>query len=140
MEVAGKNITVQIWYVSYYRSCHAVYMWEIMDILFPAKIRDTAGQERFGTITKSCYRGSIGVILVYGINDRNTYDDVNKWLNDIKLVSIIAASSHPDIVQTAAGYVVCNYIRLSHPLLPVYVFSTTAYTSLTLNMNFKFPK
>ncbi|CAG7719446.1 unnamed protein product [Allacma fusca] len=58
-EIGGKNITVQIW--------------------------DTAGQERFGTITKSCYRGANGVILVYDINNRNSFDDVNRWLNDIKL-------------------------------------------------------
>lgn len=36
-------------------------------------IWDTAGQERFRNITKTFYKGAHGVILVYAINDRNSY-------------------------------------------------------------------
>ena len=58
LEIGGKTVKLQIW--------------------------DTAGQERFRTITSSYYRGSHGVILVYDITDRRTFDHLNDWLYEIK--------------------------------------------------------
>jgi Ras-related protein Rab-1A len=47
------------------------------------QIWDTAGQERFRTITKSYYRGSNGIIIVYDITDRESFDQVQHWMNEI---------------------------------------------------------
>lgn len=47
-------------------------------------IWDTAGQERFKTITATYYKGAHGIILVYDITDRNSFDNINNWLNEIK--------------------------------------------------------
>lgn len=47
------------------------------------QIWDTAGQERFRSIAKSYFRNAVGVILVYDITERKTFDDVNNWLNDV---------------------------------------------------------
>lgn len=44
---------------------------------------DTAGQERFRTITASYYRGAHGIIVVYDITDRESFDNVKQWLNEI---------------------------------------------------------
>lgn len=44
---------------------------------------DTAGQERFRTITSSYYRGAHGIIIVYDITDRESFDNVKQWLNEI---------------------------------------------------------
>ena len=38
------------------------------------QIWDTAGQERFRTLTSSYYRGAQGVILMYDISNRETFD------------------------------------------------------------------
>jgi len=46
------------------------------------QVWDTAGQERFRTITQAFYRGTHGVIVVYDISDRETYDSVARWLDD----------------------------------------------------------
>ena len=32
--------------------------------------RDTAGQERFRTLTQAYYRGAMGIVLVYDVTDR----------------------------------------------------------------------
>ena len=37
------------------------------------QIWDTAGQDRFRTITQSYYKGASGVILVYSVSDRRSF-------------------------------------------------------------------
>ena len=49
--------------------------------------RDTAGQERFHTITTSYYRGAMGIMLVYDITSVKTFDNIAKWLRNIDEVS-----------------------------------------------------
>ncbi|KAH0788109.1 small GTP-binding protein [Histomonas meleagridis] len=47
------------------------------------QIWDTAGQERFRSIAKAYYRNAVGVILVFDITDRESFDELTSWLNDI---------------------------------------------------------
>ena len=47
-------------------------------------IYDTAGQERFQNIVKHYYRGANGVLLVYDITKRKTFEKLNFWINDLK--------------------------------------------------------
>ena len=44
---------------------------------------DTAGQERFRTLTSSYYRGAQGVVLVYDVTRRATFDDLQRWLEEV---------------------------------------------------------
>tara|TARA_E500000178_G_scaffold306339_1_gene318432 strand:+ start:10205 stop:10792 length:588 start_codon:yes stop_codon:yes gene_type:complete len=47
-------------------------------------IWDTAGQEKFKTIVKSYYNGTNGVLLVYDITNRKSFNNLDKWANDLK--------------------------------------------------------
>lgn len=47
------------------------------------QIWDTAGQERFKTITASYYKGAHGIILVYDITDRQSFNDIENWLGEV---------------------------------------------------------
>ena len=58
IDMSGKTIKLQIW--------------------------DTAGQERFRTITSSYYRGAHGIIIVYDITDRQTFQNVQLWTQEIE--------------------------------------------------------
>lgn len=58
IEVEGKKIKLQIW--------------------------DTAGQERFRTITRGFYRGADGILLVYAINDEQSFIHIKNWINEIE--------------------------------------------------------
>ena len=58
IEIEGKSIKLQIW--------------------------DTAGQDRFRTITKTYYKGSHGVILVYDVCDERSFGNVKNWVNQIE--------------------------------------------------------
>uniref|UniRef100_A0A8C4UBK2 small monomeric GTPase n=1 Tax=Falco tinnunculus TaxID=100819 RepID=A0A8C4UBK2_FALTI len=44
---------------------------------------DTAGQERFNSITSAYYRSAKGIILVYDITKKETFDDLPKWMKMI---------------------------------------------------------
>ena len=47
------------------------------------QIWDTAGQERFRSIAKAYFRSAVGVILVFDLTDRKSFEDLNQWLNDV---------------------------------------------------------
>ncbi|CAL9244207.1 P-loop containing nucleoside triphosphate hydrolase [Arabidopsis thaliana x Arabidopsis arenosa] len=49
-----------------------------------AQIWDTAGQERYRAITSAYYRGAVGALLVYDITKRQTFDNVLRWLRELR--------------------------------------------------------
>ena len=51
---------------------------------FKLQIWDTAGHERFRTITNSYYRGADAVILVFDLTRENTFQEVLYWIREIK--------------------------------------------------------
>jgi len=58
MEVKGRKVKMSIW--------------------------DTAGQERFRTITASYYRGAQGIILVYDVSSRESFEALPRWLEELE--------------------------------------------------------
>eukprot|EP00823_Brevimastigomonas_motovehiculus_P006705 TRINITY_DN55_c0_g1_i2.p1 TRINITY_DN55_c0_g1~~TRINITY_DN55_c0_g1_i2.p1 ORF type:complete len:229 (+),score=45.01 TRINITY_DN55_c0_g1_i2:167-853(+) len=49
-----------------------------------AQIWDTAGQERYRAITSAYYRGALGALLVYDISKRSSYENVSRWLKELR--------------------------------------------------------
>jgi small GTP-binding protein len=49
-----------------------------------AQIWDTAGQERYRAITSAYYRGAVGALLVYDISKRMSYENVARWLKELR--------------------------------------------------------
>lgn len=47
------------------------------------QIWDTSGQERFRTITRSYYRSSGAVLLVFSLDDRDTFHSLREWHRDV---------------------------------------------------------
>ena len=58
LEINGKNVKLQIW--------------------------DTAGQEKFRSITKAYYRGAHGILVVFDISRRETFNQTRMWIDSIK--------------------------------------------------------
>ena len=58
LKVSGKTIKAQIW--------------------------DTAGQERYRAITSAYYRGAVGALLVYDITKKQTFDNTERWLTELR--------------------------------------------------------
>eukprot|EP00794_Sanderia_malayensis_P009561 gene9561-10549_t len=54
------------------------------DKVVKLQIWDSAGQERFRTLTTTYYRGAHGIIIVYDVTDRNTFINCGAWLSEIE--------------------------------------------------------
>ena len=47
------------------------------------KLWDSAGQDRFRTLTRSFYRQADGVLILYDTTERNSFNNVTQWLKSI---------------------------------------------------------
>jgi len=47
-------------------------------------INDTAGQERFRSMTKMVYKGADGILLGFDLTNKDTFDKVNYWIGQIE--------------------------------------------------------
>ena len=68
------------------------------------QIWDTAGQDRFRSITKNYYKGAHGIILIYDVTSRKTFENVKNWVSQIReevsdKVSIILVGNKIDDVE-----------------------------------------
>ena len=46
-------------------------------------LQDTAGQERFRTLTPSYYRNAQGAILVYDVCSRQSFARLDAWFDEL---------------------------------------------------------
>ena len=47
-------------------------------------INDTAGQERFRSMTKMVYKGADGILLGFDLTNKETFNKVNYWIGQIE--------------------------------------------------------
>jgi len=58
---------------------------QVKDKSIKLQIHDTAGQERFRTVTASFYRGAHGILLVFDITDKESFEGkVTEWLREVR--------------------------------------------------------
>jgi Ras-related protein Rab-11A len=67
-----------------------------------AQIWDTAGQEKYKAITGAYYKGSKGALVVYDITQKKTFENIEKWVNDLKVagdpkITIILIGNKSDL-------------------------------------------
>ena len=58
--------------------------FNLNDKIIKAQIWDTAGQERYRSITSVYYKGAQGCLLVYDITKKPTFENIDKWISDLK--------------------------------------------------------
>lgn len=71
------------------------------------QIWDTAGQERFQTIAISYYKGAWGIILVFSIDNRKSFENIGKWMKQITDnaaadVVIVLVGNKCDLIESRA--------------------------------------
>lgn len=68
-------------------------------------IWDTAGQEKFRSVSKAYFRNAVGAVLVFALDDMKSFDDLNGWLSDIHTLCvpnarILVVGNKTDLVDT----------------------------------------
>ena len=48
------------------------------------QVWDTAGQERFRTLSKQLFRGAKGIVLVFDITNRKSFEQLNYWISSFE--------------------------------------------------------
>ena len=56
---------------------------KIKDKMYRLKIWDTAGQERFRSIPKRYYQNVDGILLLFDLNQRQSFDNILNWIKSI---------------------------------------------------------
>ncbi|RRT57668.1 hypothetical protein B296_00026273, partial [Ensete ventricosum] len=88
VEFATKTIQVNCFQslILLRRSIPSISRWneQIEGKTIKAQIWDTAGQERYRAITSAYYRGAVGALLVYDITKQKTFDNVQRWLRELR--------------------------------------------------------
>jgi Ras-related protein Rab-5C len=83
---------------------------------------DTAGQERFRSMTPLYYRGAHVVLLVFAVNDRASFDEVDEW----------SSSVSRELGNTATLIIVGNKCDLSRTV----TFEDAQKKAASLNANY----
>ncbi|PKU36730.1 ras-related protein rab- hypothetical protein [Limosa lapponica baueri] len=89
----GCTITVSELF-SYFKKNYnfSIYLQRIKFCLL--LFQDTAGQERYRTITTAYYRGAMGFILMYDITNEESFNAVQDWSASECVSSEVAAVQH----------------------------------------------
>jgi small GTP-binding protein len=101
------------------------------------QIWDTAGQEKFRTITRAYYRGSHGILLVFDVTDRASFEQTQAWMNSIgehfsDPVSVILVGNKCDLDRVVAVDEAEKFARQ----YGVRYFETSAKTGLNIDAVF----
>ena len=52
--------------------------------IIQVQLWDTAGHERYRTISKNYYKGSHGILLLYDVTKTNSFENIREWIRDIR--------------------------------------------------------
>ena len=77
----------------------------IDDETFKIQIFDLAGQERFRSIVKSYYRGCHGILLVFDITNKQSFENLEYWYQEIQNVNDLLSNKYnPSIILLGNKY------------------------------------
>lgn len=96
-------------------------------------IWDTAGQDRFRTITASYYRGAQGIIICYDVTDMGSFNNVTTWLKEIEkyatsdVCKLLVGTKCDLVVKRTVDYAVAKELadKLQIPFLETSAKSRT---------------
>ena len=54
-----------------------------MDKIIKVQVWDTAGEERYRSITNAYYRGAEGILIVFDLTNKESFKNIENWINEI---------------------------------------------------------
>ena len=113
---------------------------EIGNKLIKLKIWDTAGQEKYKSLTSNYYKNAQGVILVYDVSNKESYDNLKNWIscisdnyNKISDVQVIVIGNKIDlnrVVSKKEAEDLCKEYNFPY-------FETSALKNIGLDESFR---
>ena len=67
------------------------------NLIIKAQIWDTAGEEKYASVTNAYFRGAVGALLIYDITARESFDKIPMWLKKLQ------ESANDDLVIMLVG-------------------------------------
>ena len=55
----------------------------VMDKIVKVQVWDTAGQERYRSITNAYYRGAEGILIVFDVTKKESFENIENWINEV---------------------------------------------------------
>jgi len=104
------------------------------------KIWDTAGQERFRNITQQYYKGADGIVLVFDLTDRNSFEKIREWMRQIQSytqresIAIVLLGNKCDAENKAVSAKEANDIAAEYNMK---FFETSAMNNINIEDSFK---
>ena len=78
---------------------------EIENDIILFQIWDTAGEERYKSITNVYFKDASGVFIVYDITNRKSYENIDNWFNVLdKNTEIILIGNKQDLSEREVQY------------------------------------
>ena len=107
---------------------------KIDDKIVRVKIWDTAGQEKFKSLTRNFYKNSHGVIICYDVTNRQSFENIETWVDSIKdnsasNIKMVLVGNKIDLereVTTEEGERLAQYYHVPF-------FETSAKTNIGIN-------
>ena len=60
---------------------------EIKGIKTKIQIWDTAGQEKFNSLTKNTFTNTDGILIVFDLTNKSSFNNIKNWIEDVKYKS-----------------------------------------------------
>ena len=58
----------------------------VMDKIVKVQVWDTAGQERYRSITNAYYRGAEGILIVFDVTKKESFESIQNWINEVTMI------------------------------------------------------
>ena len=55
----------------------------VMDKIIKVQVWDTAGEERYRSITNAYYRGAEGILIVFDLTNKESFKNIENWINEV---------------------------------------------------------
>ncbi|EWC45125.1 hypothetical protein DRE_06264 [Drechslerella stenobrocha 248] len=100
--------------------------------LYRLLLQDTAGQDRFRTLTSSYYRGAHGILLIYDISNRDSFLSMPTWFGEAEkfappgVTKILVGNKTDRSAQRAVS--IAEGEELARKLGALHFFETSAKT------------
>ena len=79
----------------------------VKDKVCKVQLWDIPGQEQFQSISRGCYKSTVNAIVVYDITNRNTFNNVSKWVEEFRsngpnTISLVLVGNKEDLEEKRA--------------------------------------